>query len=45
MRHLLSASATVTSGERDATQPQVRAQAERFLTDVTNSQNPGEAEL
>jgi 1-acyl-sn-glycerol-3-phosphate acyltransferase len=40
----VSTSATVTSGERDATQPQVRAQADCFRLKVTNTQNSGEAE-
>jgi hypothetical protein len=34
-----------TSGERDASQPQVRDQAERSLPKATNRVNSGEAEL
>ena len=34
-----------TSGERDANQPQVRDQAERFLPNATSRVNSGEAEL
>jgi putative ABC transport system ATP-binding protein len=45
MTHLLSTSAAVTSGERDATQPQVRAQPERVPPKATNTQNSGEAGL
>jgi hypothetical protein len=43
MSHLLTTFRTVTSGERDATQPQVRAQPERSLPKATNTQNSGEA--
>jgi len=35
---------TVTSGERDASQPQVRDQAERLLLNLTNTVNSWEAE-
>jgi hypothetical protein len=45
MSHLLSISGTVTSGERDASQPEVRDQAERSLSNATNRVNSGEAEL
>jgi hypothetical protein len=45
MRHLLSTSGTVTSGDRDASQPQVRDQAERSLPNATNRVDSGEAEL
>jgi DMSO/TMAO reductase YedYZ molybdopterin-dependent catalytic subunit len=44
VRHRRPASATVTPGERDATQPQVRDQTESSDANATNSQNPGEAE-
>jgi hypothetical protein len=44
MRPLLSTSTTVTSGDRDATQPQVRDQVEPTLPNVTNSDKFGEAE-
>ncbi|HEX2130708.1 MAG TPA: acyl-CoA dehydrogenase family protein [Actinophytocola sp.] len=45
MRHLLSTSGTVTSGERDANQPQVRDQAEHAPSNATNRDKSGEAEL
>jgi hypothetical protein len=45
MRYLLSASGTVTSWERDASQPPVRDWAERSLLKATNRVDSGEAEL
>ena len=43
MRDLLSTSETVTSGDRDATRPPVRDQADHALLKATNSANSGEA--
>jgi hypothetical protein len=45
VRYLLATSGTVTSGERDANQPQARDRAERSLPKATNRLNSGEAEL
>jgi hypothetical protein len=43
MSHLTT-SPTATPGERDATQPQERTQAQHCLANATNTQKSGEAE-